>query len=109
MTLKHAAELTQVVIFGFGEIAEIGKRGIQTRGCMSLAEYEAVAFGHLRTGRVVFHLISVERGHDLYRGKRSARMTGAGLFQHGDDVPTDHGTLRLERFQIHDIPPDAWF
>ena len=70
VTLQTAVQLAQREQFVFGNIAELGERGVEHGRRMALRENEVIAFGMLRIGfGIVHHAAKIERGDDVRGGK----------------------------------------
>ena len=106
MALEHRAELAQVRKLLLGEEAVFRQHAVERGRGVALAEHEAVAVRVMRVLRLDVHHIAIECDEDFHGGERSARMAGAGLGQHADDVPAHLRALRPERIDFHDVPPE---
>lgn len=93
--LQAAAQLAEGQQFIGGEVAGLGQHSVHRRRGVPLAHDEAVA---VRPGGVVGVVpedAEVEGGEDVSAGEGAARVAGAHLGGHADDVAADAPACRL--------------
>src|SRR2546428_751310 len=111
MALEAAVDLAERHEFVDGEEAALREGRIPDGARVAFAQYEPVAVRPLGFLRIDAEDLEVQRGDDVARGHRAARMAALGVVRHPDDVlPEGHGLLLEAPDELlgnidHDPPP----
>ena len=104
MALQRAAELAQGDELLLGEVAGPGHGRVERGNRVALGEHQPIAVGPRRAMRIVAHAGEEERGDHVDHRERAARMTGAGVGQHPDDLDA---AVAGDRLQAGDVGHQA--
>ena len=108
MTLETASELTQTHHVFHAVVASFRQCRILHRACVPFGQNEFVSAFHSRIRRVYVHNFEIQRGHDVRRRKRSARMSRACFMYCFDNVDSNPGCDVLVFLKIHFRPPGMY-
>src|SRR5439155_16582081 len=97
MTLERAAELAQRDGLALGEVARARHDGVERGHRVALREHDAVAVRPVGLPRIVAQSAENDRRQDVDDRQRAARVAGAGVGQHPDDL---HAARAGDRVQV---------
>src|SRR6266850_4434314 len=96
MALERRAELAQRDELFLGKVAGLGQHGIERRDGVALGEHDPIALGPVRPLGIVPQAAEVERGEDVDHRERAARMPGARVREHAQDLNAAFARDRFE-------------